>query len=59
MANITLKVKDRDDPPVINFSNGATSLPKGDFVTNKEKLLIAHPVLDLGLGLRWDWMLAT
>ena len=53
-----IKVKDRDDPPVINFSNGATSIPDGDFVKNREKLLIAHPILDLQLGLRWDWMLA-
>lgn len=53
----TIKVKDEDEPA---FDNGsASSLPNGVFVKLRDKAWVAHPILDLQLGLRWDTLLAN
>lgn len=50
-----IRLTDKDKPPVVGSSNGASSLPHGNFARVKERLRrIAHPILDLALGLRWD-----
>jgi hypothetical protein len=54
-----IRMKDEDEPPFNNSINGANSNPNGVFVKLKDKTWIAHPILDLQLGLRWDWMLAN
>jgi hypothetical protein len=53
-----IRMKDKDKPAVASISNGANSNPHGVFVDLKDNSKIAHPVLDLQLGLRWDAMLA-
>jgi hypothetical protein len=56
-GNHSIKFKDENTPPVTNGSNGATSLPKGKYAGVREHIHhVAHPILDLQLGLRWDWM---
>jgi hypothetical protein len=53
-----IKVKDVDDPPRVSSENNANSNPDGVFTRIKNGNWIAHPVLDLQMGLRWDWMFA-
>ncbi len=54
-----IRMKDENEPPIVSFSNGADSTPKGTFVKLKDKFWVAHPILDLQLGIRWDAMLAN
>ena len=55
-----IRVKDDDKPPVFDFSNGADSTPNGTFVKLRDNhIWIAHPILDMQLGIRWDAMLAN
>ncbi len=50
-----IRLIDKDTPATVSFSNGASSLPKGKYARVKDRLRrIAHPVIDLLLGLRWD-----
>ena len=48
-----IKMKDKDDPAFVFIT------PTGTFVRLKDKPWIAHPILDLQLGIRWDKMLAN
>ncbi len=51
-----LKFEDENTPAAVNISNGASSLPNGNFVDLDHVYRISHPVLDLEMGLRWDNM---
>jgi hypothetical protein len=51
-----ITLRDNDHPPITNFADFATSLPSGKYAKVKENLRrVAQPILDLQLGLRWDW----
>lgn len=50
----SIKCKDEDNPP--HQSTPFSSLPNGEFEEICEHLRIAHAVLDLQIGLRWDMM---
>jgi hypothetical protein len=54
-----IKFKDVDTPPTATAENNANSLPNGVYTKLKDRNWVAHPILDLQLGLRWDWMLAN
>jgi hypothetical protein len=50
-----IRLIDKDKPPA-TITDISTSLPKGKYAKVKEQLRrVAHPILDLALGLRWDW----
>ncbi len=51
-----IRDKVKDEPGVLNASNAADSRPNGKFGNLRNNYWIAHPVLDLQLGLRWDHM---
>lgn len=50
------KVEDEDSPAALNSSNGASSLPRGDYAHVSNSYRVSHPILDLQGGLRWDNM---
>jgi|HubBroStandDraft_4_1064222.scaffolds.fasta_scaffold90840_1 hypothetical protein len=51
-----MRMKDENEPPFIDLSNGADSTPNGTFVKLRRKTWVARPILDLQLGVRWDKM---
>jgi hypothetical protein len=51
----TIKSQEKDKPPFEESTMHFSSLPNGKFMRVKEHLRIAHAILDLQLGLRWDW----
>ena len=55
-----IRLKDKNDPAGFrSSSNGAFSSSGGVFADVRDKAWIAHPILDLQLGLRWDGMVAN
>lgn len=50
-----LRLIDKDKPPA-TITDISTSFPKGKYAKIKQQIRrVAHPILDLALGLRWDW----
>lgn len=56
-GNHNMRFKETNNPAFADDSNSGTSLPNGVFANVKARHNpIAHPVLDLQLGLCWDWL---
>jgi hypothetical protein len=52
-----IRMKDKDDPAFAGKT--FSSFPDGTFANVRDKPWIAHPILDLQLGVRWDGMVAN
>ncbi len=50
----SIDFKEKNSPAFSNGVNSSTSLPNKIYAKLKEEIHIAHPVLDLQLGLQWE-----